>query len=142
MSSQFLRRRWTDFRMGHNVYLIFLLSFANFVLIFHRLLIERVEVLNEVFSDLWFFGIVFILFYIPVGIFIGLWHRRTQLRIETDLTFRNFPVMAKCFRVLLDILDGKAKKEEVEKFRNFLKSIESGKRGIITHDSKEAEETK
>jgi len=140
MSNQFLRRRWMDFRLGHSLYLIFLLTFANFVLIFHRLLIERVEVLNEIFSELWLFGIIFILFYIPVAIFIGLWHRRTQLRIETDLTFRNFPVMAKSFRVLLDLVDGKASKEEVEKFRNFLKSIESGKGGLIKHDSKEAEE--
>lgn len=142
MSNDFLRRRWTDFRMGHSLYLIFLLSFTNFILIFHRLLIERVEVLNEIFTDLWLFGIIFILFYIPVAIFIGLWHRRTQVRIETDLTFRNFPVLAKSFRVLLDLLDGKAKKEEVDKFRKFLKSIETGKRGVITNDSKEAEETK
>ncbi len=140
MSNEFLRRRWTDFRMGHSLYLIFLLSFANFILIFHRLLIERVEVLNEVFSNLSLFAIIFILMYIPVAILIGLWHRRTQVRIETDLTFRNFPALAKSFRVLLDLVDGKASKQEVENFRNFLKSIESGKGGLIKHDSKEAEE--
>jgi len=142
MSNQFLRRRWMDFRVGHSVYLIFLLTFANFVLIFHRLLIERVEVLDEIFSELWLFGIIFILFYIPVAIFIGLWHRRTQLRVETDLTFRNFPVMAKSFRILVDLLEEKASKQEVENYRNFLKSIESGKGGLIKHDSKEAEEKK
>jgi len=142
MSNQFLRRRWLDFRVGHSVYLIFLLTFVNFVLIFHRLLIERVPILNEIFSELWLFGILFILFYIPVAIFIGLWHRRTQVRIETDLTFRNFPALAKSFRVLLDLVDGKASKQEVENFRNFLKSIESGKGGLIKHDSKEAKEKK
>ena len=142
MSNQYLRRRWLDFRVGHSIYLIFLLTFINFVLIFHRLLIERVEVLNEVFSNLWLFGIVFILFYIPVGIFIGLWHRRTQLRVESDLTFRNYPLMAKSFRILVDLLEGKASKQEVENYRNFLKSIESGKGGLIKHDSKEDEETK
>ena len=142
MSNQFFRRRWLDFRVGHSVYLIFLLTFANFVLIFHRLLIERVPILNEIFSELWLFGILFILFYIPVAIFIGLWHRRTQVRIETDLTFRNFPLMAKSFRILVDLLEEKASKQEVENYRNLLKSIESGKGGLIKNDSKEAEEKK
>jgi len=142
MSNQFLRRRWLDFRVGHSVYLIFLLTFVNFVLIFHRLLIERVPILNEIFSELWLFGILFILFYIPVAIFIGLWHRRTQVRIETDLTFRNFPLMAKSFRILVDLLEEKASKQEVENYRNLLKSIESGKGGLIKNDSKEAEEKK
>jgi len=142
MSNQFLRRRWLDFRVGHSVYLIFLLTFVNFVLIFHRLLIERVPILNEIFSELWLFGIIFILFYIPVAIFIGLWHRRTQLRVESDLTFRNFPLMAKSFRILVDLLEEKASKQEVENYRNLLKSIESGKGGLIKHDSKEAEEKK
>ena len=142
MSNQFLRRRWTDFRMGHSLYLIFLLTFVNFVLIFHRLLIERVEVLNEIFSELWLFGIIFIVFYIPVAIFIGLWHRRTQLRVESDLTFRNYPLMAKSFRILVDLLQEKASKQEVENYRNMLKSVESGKGGLIKQDSKEVEEKK
>jgi hypothetical protein len=34
--------------------------------------------------------------------------------------------MAKNFRVLLDLLEGKASKKEVEDLRKFLKSIESG----------------
>jgi len=142
MSNQFLRRRWLDFRVGHSVYLIFLLTFVNFVLIFHRLLIERVPILNEIFSELWLFGIIFVFVYIPVAIFIGLWHRRTQLRVESDLTFRNFPLMAKSFRILVDLLEEKASKQEVENYRNLLKSIESGKGGLIKHDSKEAEEKK
>lgn len=142
MSNQFLRRRWLDFRVGHSVYLIFLLTFVNFVLIFHRLLIERVPILNEIFSELWLFGIIFVFVYIPVAIFIGLWHRRTQLRVESDLTFRNYPLMAKSFRILVDLLEEKASKQEVENYRNLLKSIESGKGGLIKHDSKEAEEKK
>ena len=131
MRKQWVRRRWTDFRSGHSIYLIFLLSFSNFVLIFYRLLIEKVEFLGGFFSNLWFFGIVFILIYIPVAILIGLWHRRTQISIETDLFLRNNPFMARNFRILVDMLEGKASKEEIETYRKMLKSIEKGKGGIV-----------
>ena len=125
MSNEWLRRRWLDFRFGHSVYLIFALTFANFVLIFHRLLIERVESLNEIFSNLWIFAVVFLLVYIPVSIGIGTWHRRTQIKVEAEQTFLQNPLLARIFRILVDMIDGKASKEEIEKFRNLLKKIES-----------------
>jgi hypothetical protein len=124
MGQSWIRRRWQDFRFGHTLYLIFAISFSNFILIFHRLLIERVEVLNDIFSNLWFFAIVFVLLYIPVSIGIGAWHRRTQIKIETEQTLLNNPFMAKNFRMLADMIEGKASKEEIEKFRNLLKNIE------------------
>lgn len=127
MMKYWIRRRWFDFRQGHSYYLIFALSFANFVLIFHRLLIERVEFLNEVFSDLWVFFIVFIIIYIPVAIAIGAWHRRTQLKVEAEVTLLQNPLFAKMFRTMLDIQTGQIKKEEIEEMRNFLIKIEEGK---------------
>jgi len=119
-----VRRRWQDFRFGHTLYLIFALSFSNFILIFHRLLIERVESLNEIFSDLWFFAIVFILLYFPISIGIGAFHRRTQIRVESEQNLLNNPFMARNFRMLVDIIEGKASKEDIEQFRNLLKKIE------------------
>jgi len=124
-SNPWFRRRWLDFRFGHSVYLIFALSFANFILIFHRLLIERIESLNELFSNLWIFAVVFVLVYIPVSIVIGAWHRRTQLKVEAEQTLLQNPFLARNFRMLVDIIEGKASKEEIEKFRNLLKTIES-----------------
>ncbi len=124
MNNLWIRRRWLDFRFGHSLYLIFALTGANFVLIFHRLLIERVEILNEVFSNLWIFAIVFILVYIPVSVGIGAFHRRTQLPVESEQTLLNNPFMARNFRVLVDIIEGTASKEEINKFRNLLLSIE------------------
>ena len=118
------------------MYLIFALSFANFVLIFHRLLIERVDFLDDMFSDLWFFAIVFVVMYIPVAILIGFWHRRTQVKIETEQGFRNNPFLAKIFRMLVDIIEGTASKEEIKKFRDMLMSIEAGKAGKIESSSK------
>jgi len=125
MSNEWFRRRWLDFRFGHSVYLIFALTFANFILIFHRLLIERVESLNEIFSNLWIFAVVFVIIYIPVSIGIGAWHRRTQLRVEQEQIMIQNPFLARNFRMLMDMVDGNATKEEVENFRNLLKRIES-----------------
>jgi hypothetical protein len=124
MKQSWLRRRWLDFRFGHGLYLIFALTFSNFILIFHRLLIERIEILNEVFSNLWFFSIVFVILYIPIAIGIGAFHRRTQLSVESEQTLLNNPFMARNFRMLVDIIEGKASKEEIENFRDLLKGIE------------------
>ena len=127
MDSFWVRRRWFDFRQGHGVYLIFAMAFANFVLIFYRLLIERVEVLNEIFSELWIFILAFLIFYIPAAILIGYWHRTTQIKVEQEQTLRQNPVMARNFRMLVDIIEKKASKEEIEEFRDFLLSIERGR---------------
>lgn len=124
MGIPWIRRRWQDFRFGHSFYLIFALSFSNFILIFHRLLIERVPILNNFFEDLWVFVIFFILLYIPIAVGIGAWHRKTQIKVETEQTLLNNPFLARNFRILVDILEGKASKEEIEQFRNLLKSIE------------------
>ena len=124
MSSNWFRRRWFDFRLGHSVYLIFLLSFSNFILIFHRLLIERVEFLDEIFSELWMFILLFVVIYFPISIVVGAWHRKTQIKIENEQSLLNNPFMARNFRMMIDIIEGKASKDEVEKFREFLTKIE------------------
>jgi len=109
------------------VYLIFAMSFANFVLIFYRLLVERVEILSQIFSSLWIFIVVFLLTYIPVAILIGLWHQRTQMKVESEQSLRNNSFFARIFRVLIDMVDGKASKEEIDDIRNLLRTIEKGK---------------
>ena len=124
MNSKWFRRRWFDFRLGHSVYLIFLLSFSNFILIFHRLLIERIEFLNDIFSELWMFIILFVGIYIPISIAVGAWHRKTQIKIENEQSLLNNPFMARNFRMMIDIIEGKASKDEIQEFRKFLSNIE------------------
>lgn len=126
MNNTWFRRRWYDFRQGHGMYLVFAMSFVNFVLIFYRLLIEQIDFLGDLFSNLWIFVIIFLVVYIPAAILIGNWHRKTQMKIEHEQSMKQSPLMAKNFRVLLDLLEGKASKKEVEDLRKFLKSIESG----------------
>ena len=127
MNETWVRRRWYDFRQGHGMYLVFAMSFVNFVLIFYRLLIEQIDFLGDLFSNLWIFLVIFLAVYIPTAVLIGNWHRKTQMRIEHEQSMKQSPLMAKNFRVLLDLLEGKASTKEVEELRKFLKLIENGK---------------
>ncbi len=136
-----MRRRWFDFRTGHSMYLIFLLAFGNFVLIFYRLLVEQVSWIEAIFPSLWIFILVFVIAYIPLSIVIGVWHRKTQLRVESDLAFEQFPFLARSFGMLMDIIEGKASKEDIQTFRNFLKSIEIGKDSKKKKDNSNSEKT-
>lgn len=124
MRKSWLRRRWWEFRQGHSVYLIFILTFINFILIAYRLLIERVTIFKELVPELWVFALLFILIYIPSAILVGFWHRRTQLRVETTLVHQQNPILARMIRTLLDVQTGRATKEEIEEFRKMLSKIE------------------
>ena len=124
MKEGWIRSRWWEFRQGHSVYLIFVLTFVNFILISYRLLIEKIPFFQELIPSLWIFMILFLLFYIPAALLIGYWHRKTQLKVETTLIQQQNPLLAKMFRVLLDEQTGRASKEEIEEFRELLISIE------------------
>ena len=124
MKEGWVRRRWWEFRHGHSIYLIFVLTFVNFILISYRLLIEKITIFKELIPELWIFALIFISIYIPAAILIGVWHRRTQLRVETTLVNQQNPVLAKMIRTLLDVQTGKASQEEIKEFRNMLTKIE------------------
>jgi len=124
MNKGWIRRRWWEFRQGHSIYLIFVLTFINFILISYRLLIEKVTYFKEIIPELWIFAVLFISIYLPASILIGYWHRKTQLKIETTLIQQQNPLMAKMFRTLLDVQTGKASEKEIQEFRNMLQEIE------------------
>ena len=124
MKQSWVRRRWWEFRQGHSIYLIFILTFVNFILIAYRLLIEKITIFKELIPELWIFALIFISVYIPAAILIGVWHRRTQLRVETTLVNQQNPVLAKMIRTLLDVQTGKASQEEIKEFRKKMEEIE------------------
>ena len=124
MSQGWVRRRWWEFRAGHSVYLIFVLTFINFILIAYRLLIEKIPLFQDLIPNLSIFVLLFLSFYIPTAIIIGFWHRKTQLKVETTLTMQQNPVFAKMFRTILDVQTGKASDKEIEEFKEFLTKIE------------------
>ena len=127
MNDGWIRRRWWEFRQGHSIYLIFALTFINFILISYRLLIEKITIFKELVPDLWIFAIVFLIIYVPAAILIGFWHRRTQLRVETTMIQQQNPVLARMIRTLLDVQTGVATKEEIAEFRKMLTKIEKKK---------------
>ena len=124
MNQGWARRRWWEFRQGHSVYLIFMLTFINFILISYRLLIEKVGIFKELIPDLWLFAVLFIVIYVPAAIIIGYWHRKTQLRVDSTLIQQQNPILAKMVRTLLDVQTGNASSEEIKEFREFLEKIE------------------
>ena len=76
--------RWmTYFRRGHNAYLVFLVSFANFVVIQYRLLIEYIPALKIIFTSLTAFVIAFFLIYIPLAIAIG-WYDYKKFAVPME----------------------------------------------------------
>ena len=128
MKEGWIRERWWEFRQGHSVYLIFLLTFVNFILISYRLLIEKIPALTELIPNLWMFAIFFLALYIPAALLIGHWHRKTQLKVETTLIQQQNPLLAKMFRILLDEQTGRASKEEIEEARKMITDIETSKK--------------
>ena len=124
MSQGWVRRRWWEFRAGHSVYLIFVLTFINFILIAYRLLIEKIPLFQDLFPNLSIFVLLFLSFYIPTAIIIGFWHRKTQLKVETTLTMQQNPVFAKMIRTILDVQTGQASDQEIKEFRALLMKIE------------------
>lgn len=81
-----LLRTWTYFRRGHAVYLAFVMSFMNFIVIQYRLLIEQIPVLAFIFSQLYVFALIFVLVYIPLSAIIG-WidYRRGSVPVDQEV---------------------------------------------------------
>ncbi len=48
------------------------------------------------------------------------------MKVESEQSLRNNPFFARIFRVLIDMVDGKASKEEIENIRKLLRMIEEG----------------
>jgi len=59
------------FRRGHGSWLAYLISFANFVVIQYRLLVERIPFLESLLPSLSAFIVTFFLVYVPLAVIIG-----------------------------------------------------------------------
>ena len=124
MQKNFLRKMWWDGRMGHSSYLMLVLQLVNFLLIVYNFLIEGNKVFEVFITDLWLFSTIIIIFYIPISILIGNWHRHTQISTEKTITMMESPMIAKMFKGLLNVQDGISNEEDIKEFREFLKEIE------------------
>jgi len=105
-----LKRRWFEFRAGHNTYLAFILSFTNFLLITYNFLIGKIPFLSDVFSNLWFFAVLLIFCYVPLAVIVGHLHNKKQLSVDNEVTTRANPVTIEILERLARIekkVDGK-----------------------------------
>jgi len=124
--SDWFRRRWLDFRNGHSIYLIFVLTFANFITIQYKLLIDQIPYLAGVFNNIIFFAIVFVLMYVPIGIALGYWHRKTQWKVEQDALFRENKVGAIMWMYVIDLIEGNVSEEDKKLMKEALLGITRG----------------
>ena len=107
MKSRILRY-WTYFRRGHGTYLVFLLSFANFMVIQYRLLIEYIPFLEALFSSLMAFAVTFFLVYVPIATIIGwLDYKRFAVPVELTVMARANPWIQDLIRALMLMCDEK-----------------------------------
>jgi hypothetical protein len=117
------RRRWLDFRNGHSIYLVFIMTFANFIAIQYNLIIEKLPIFASMFDNLWIFAILFLLAYIPLAIMIGYWHRKSQWKVETEAMFRENEIGASLWLFMINLLDGKVSEEQKSQMIEMLSKI-------------------
>jgi len=126
ISSDWFRRRWLDFRNGHSIYLVFAMTFANFITIQYQLLIDRLPILGELFDSILIFAIVFILAYVPLSIVLGYWHRKSQWKVEQDALFRENKVGAIMWMYVIDLIEGNVSEEDKKLMKESLLKITRG----------------
>ena len=125
--NNWFRRRWLDFRQGHSIYLIFLMTFANFIVIQYRLLIDRMPAIDSLTGgNIIGFAMTFIAIYVPLAIIIGYWHRKSQWRVEAEALFNENRIGATMWLFVIDLIDGKITEQEKKEMRDMLLKITKG----------------
>jgi hypothetical protein len=143
INQRFIRRRWLDFRNGHSIYLIFLLTFTNFILITYNFAIKQIPILGDSIS-LPIFIVLFALFYIPVSMLIGYWHRKHQYSVENEALINQNWVWAWIMQYQVRLIKGKTTKKEDEFVMNYLNDIlkRTNKTELMAKDEDSASKSK
>ena len=122
LNNKYIRRRWLDFRNGHSIYLVFLLTLVNFILIVYNFAILKIPVLST-YLNLPLFVLIFFLVYVPLAIIIGYWHRRNQYAVENEAMTQENWIMAWLGIYQIRLIQGKTRPIEDEAVLNYLNSI-------------------
>ena len=123
LSKGFIRRRWLDFRNGHSIYLAFLLTFINFILISYNFLIKQLPFGIGDSITLPSFILLFVLMYIPTAITLGVWHRKHQYSVENEALLRQNWMWAWISQYQIRLIKGKTNPKEDEYIINYLNDI-------------------
>ena len=122
LNNKYIRRRWLDFRNGHSIYLVFLLTLVNFILIVYNFAILKIPVLST-YLNLPLFVLIFFLVYVPIAIIIGYWHRRNQYAVENEAMTQENWIFAWLAIYQIRLIQGKTTPIEDEAVLNYLNSI-------------------
>lgn len=102
------------------------MTFANFITIQYQLLIDQLPYLEGIFNSIWIFAITFILFYVPLSIVLGYWHRKSQWKVEQDALFRENKVGAIMWMYVIDLIEGNVSEEDKKLMKESLLRITRG----------------
>ena len=125
LEKNWIKKRWLEERFGHSSYLMYVLTLVNFILISYRYFIESDPILHELISDLWLFTIILLIFYVPISILIGYWHRQTQLSTENTIKRLEDPLFAHISRTILDLKTGTISENQIKEIKKLLLKIEN-----------------
>jgi hypothetical protein len=118
-----MQRRWLDFRNGHSIYLVFILTFVNFILITYNFAIERISFLQSIIGNTVVFAILFVTVYVPAAIIIGYYHRKKQYTIENEAWIKENWIWAWISMYQIRLIEGKATPEETRQVKEYLDAI-------------------
>jgi hypothetical protein len=121
--SGLMQKGWLDFRNGHSVYLSFILTFMNSILIAYHFAITQFEFMNNIFYSVGLFAMFFLGLYFPAAVLIGYWHRRHQWTVENEALLQENWVWAWIARYQIRLIEGKATDEESKQVINYLEAI-------------------
>jgi len=69
---------------------------------------------------------MFVLMYVPIGIVLGYWHRKTQWKVEQDALFRENKVGAIMWMYVIDLIEGNVSEEDKKLMKKALLGITRG----------------
>ena len=123
INNGFFQRRFYEFRHGHTTYLIFLISFSQFIMISYALAIERLPALSAIFPSMSSWIAAFVGVYVPAAILIGRFHHRHQVAVDQEAYILQNPRLAWVWLTQSRIARGVATEQEIEQYEAYLQKI-------------------
>ena len=118
------------------------MTFANFITIQYKLVLQNVPVVDTITGGSIFgFAIFFVALYVPLGILIGYWHRKSQWKVEAEALFKENKIGATMWLFVIDLIDGKITEQEKQEMREMLLKITKGKTKPKDYDNESEKNT-
>lgn len=77
---KWIGRRWYEFRMGYQTYMVFLFGFSNFILILYNFAPQFKEMM-----PIHYFVVISFVIIVPIAITIGRYHNKSQVPTESKI---------------------------------------------------------